>query len=694
MNKISLLSQIVSIVIVFFVLIFSFFAREIFLIQRESLYSLEKEKINIAIDVISPSIILNLEFGLTENITASLDQLLSSNNYFVGAKFIDLTSDKIIFDNIPINDEVITTTKILKDDSSVKVAELTLVSSNQYYEEAVAQNNLFVIRMILIFLMFLLFFIFLLKLLFKPLETISKKLATYSPQNHSLFDLKNIDGKNEVAVINNTVVSLIDRIEEYTKEMLKINENLEISKNKAEESTKFKSEFLANMSHEIRTPMNGIIGMSHLALQTKLDTKQYKYLKNIDNSAKKLLSLINGILDLSKIEAGKLNIEKISFNLYNAIHNVITMSENQANKKNIKLLLEYNLNKNKYYFGDELRITQIIINLCSNAIKFTKIGSVTIIINQIKKDLIQIEVKDTGIGLTEQEQIKLFQNFIQADGSTTRKYGGTGLGLSISKQLVELMGGKIWIESEKEKGSSFIFSIELKEINHTKNSIIKNKICVNDISCLSTSKILLAEDDKINQEIIIGLLDGSGIDIDIVNNGQEAVNKFLENSYDLILMDYEMPILDGLEATKIIRKKDTKIPIVAFSANVMKEDILKIKKVGMDDILFKPINTNKFYNLLLKFIPKKNIVLKNKKIKENLIQKRDKSLLDGDKRKFLFKELEKTLETMQPKRCSIMINKIEKYQLSNKDRKIFKDIKDMIDDFEFEEASEAVKGIL
>ncbi|MEO1953135.1 MAG: ATP-binding protein, partial [Campylobacterales bacterium] len=403
-------------------------------------------------------------------------------------------------------------------------------------------------------------------------------------------------------------------------------------------------------------------------------------------------SLINGILDLSKIEAGKLNIEKINFNLYHTINNVIAILESQARKKNLQLKVDYKLNKKVNYIGDELRISQIITNLCSNAIKFTDNGSVIIRVSKLLNDKLRFEVQDTGIGLTKKEQEKLFNNFIQADGSTTRKYGGTGLGLSISKQLVELMGGKIWIESEKGKGSNFIFDISLKEAKYIKKNVIRNKTHLVDISTISGSKILLAEDDKINQEIIIGLLDGSGIQIDTVEDGLEAVNKVKQNHYELILMDYQMPVMDGLEATKIIRQNDKKIPIIAFSANVMKEDILKIEEVGMNEVLAKPINTNKFYNILLQYIPKKIEKIKVASLKCE--DKKQSLYLEGKEREKLFYELDLALNTMQPKKCDIVLKKIMQYKLLEDDIELFEKIKEMIDDFEFEEASNILKDIL
>lgn len=268
--------------------------------------------------------------------------------------------------------------------------------------------------------------------------------------------LMHLGGQIAISIENATIYNdLEEKVKQRTQE-------LELAKIKAEEATKSKSEFLANMSHEIRTPMNGIIGMTHLALQTPLNEKQKNFLHKIDNSAKSLLGIINDILDFSKIEARKLELSNTVFNLMELIKNVIGIIEFKADEKNLQIVLDYPQDLEYEFFGDNLRLTQILTNLLGNAVKFTHQGKISIHISQVNEDRLRFEIKDTGIGLNKEEQEKLFQAFSQADGSTTRKYGGTGLGLMISKQLVELMDGEIWVESEAGVGSNFIFEIKLE----------------------------------------------------------------------------------------------------------------------------------------------------------------------------------------------------------------------------------------
>jgi len=407
---------------------------------------------------------------------------------------------------------------------------------------------------------------------------------------------------------NDEIGELVAGFNKLQHKLEKDNQRLNSLKIKAEDTARLKSEFLANMSHEIRTPMHGIIGMSYLTLQTKLNKKQKNFIEKIDNSAKMLLGIINNILDLSKIEAEKFTLEKTNFELKKMINSSVDLLRFKMEENNIKLIINYEKNLSESFYGDSLRISQVLTNLLSNAVKFTTQGTISIDIKKIKKNTFEFKITDTGIGLTIKEQKNLFKAFSQADGSTNRKYGGTGLGLVISKQLVEMMHGKIWVKSYYGQGSSFIFQIELLEIlNHTPKEDYQIKIqkerdmveqCV---SALERKKILLAEDNIINQEIILGLLENSSIEIDIAKNGEEAISLHQKNKYGMILMDIQMPILDGYEATKAIRAIDKTIPIIAITASAMKEDVKKTRESGMNDHLNKPIDVNRLYELLLTY---------------------------------------------------------------------------------------------
>lgn len=433
---------------------------------------------------------------------------------------------------------------------------------------------------------------------FKKVTLALENLRTKDPN----FSQKLLIGQDD------EIGELIGEFNHLQEKLKKDNEHLEILKERAEENSKVKSEFLANMSHEIRTPLNGIVGMSYLALNSNLNKKQKNYIQKIDNSARILLNILNDILDLSKIEAGKFTIEKVNFNLYHTIESSMDLVRFSAKEKGIRLKVNYQNNLPEELYGDNLRVSQVLINLLNNAVKFTEKGGVTLYVNSVSKNRYRFEVKDTGIGLKKEEQSRLFKAFSQADGSTTRNFGGTGLGLVISKELVELMDGEIWLESLYGVGSSFIFEIELESVKKNihfdeimeRREVKSNRdIGFKNIDLLKGVKILLAEDNLINQEIILGLLESSKVEIDIASDGQEAVDKFRKKDYDIILMDIQMPVMDGYKATKIIRQENKEVAIIALTANAMREDLVKSMASGMNDHINKPVEVEKLYETIL-----------------------------------------------------------------------------------------------
>ncbi|MCW3120169.1 MAG: response regulator [Chitinophagaceae bacterium] len=382
---------------------------------------------------------------------------------------------------------------------------------------------------------------------------------------------------------------------------------LDASEKKVKEAAHIKEQFLANMSHEIRTPMNAMLGFTNILHRTNLDAAQKQYVENIQAAGEKLLAIVNDILDLSKIEAGMMRIEPAPFNIRGLLHSVETMFYEKAKQKQLHLNFVIEDGIPDILEGDAVRLTQVLVNLLGNAIKFTLSGEINVSVKPValtdNKINIQFAIKDTGIGIAKEKQQTIFERFQQAEADTTRRYGGTGLGLSIAKQIIDLQNGTIKVNSEPGQGTEFIFELPYVISKETGEIARQDGTGTGRKKLLYKANLLIAEDNPMNQQLMKHLMHSWHFDFDMVSNGKEVIDAVQRKSYDIVLMDIQMPDMDGYTATGVLRNElHLNIPVVAMTAHAMAGEKEKCIRFGMNDYISKPINETDLYNLILRYI--------------------------------------------------------------------------------------------
>lgn len=452
----------------------------------------------------------------------------------------------------------------------------------------------------------------LLKAALQPINALALAMMRVSVEHRYSLRL-NKSSNDEVGILVDGFNEMLGQIETREWELQKNALHLRELKEVAEAASRAKSDFLANMSHEIRTPLNAIIGMTYLAQMTNPNPQQAEYLEKIHYSGELLLGVINQILDYSKIESGKMEIEHRVFDLDALTTAIVSLFDSRVNEKGLKLTIDIAGDIPRKLVGDLLRLQQVLSNYVGNAIRFTEQGEVNVeakVYSQNENELLlYFEVRDTGIGLSDEEQKQLFQAFQQADASTSRQYGGTGLGLALSKRLAELMGGEVGVISQKGQGSRFWFTARLARVETLDQAIAgkgegARSAAVTQPGGLLGARVLLVEDNPLNQQVAIKLLEKAGLLVNVASNGQEALDWLHKEKFDCVLMDVQMPVMDGFEATRQIRSDPaiSNVCIIAMTANAMQEDKSQCLAVGMNDFITKPIKPEILYAAISKWI--------------------------------------------------------------------------------------------